>query len=383
MNDRVLVEALRDRDPGALAELYDSHAESIYRFCWAMLGSADGAQVALRDTLIAAEARIASLADPEQLRAWLFALARGECARRRMPGFVITDDTDPAGMAVPASGEADDDLRVTAWNATQALSVDDREILELSTRHDLSGPDLAAALGRPVRQAESLREAATERLRDAVTAEVLAGKGPHDCPKRAKILEGHTGDLTTETREQLVRHIARCDTCKPHRDRQISTAKVFALLPSATLPDTLRVRVMSCFIDPELVPYRTYVARRVGTLDPNGFPIANETPARRWPLLALGTAAAIAAAVATVIAFTQLATTSGEQIIGTASGLFPSTPHQPTPKITKSPKPSNKPLDLREILEISQRIPIRPDSATHPIPTKAPPSRPNPTLTPT
>ncbi|WP_170321941.1 RNA polymerase sigma factor, partial [Acrocarpospora pleiomorpha] len=287
MNDRVLVEALRDRDPGALAALYDSHAESIYRFCWAMLGSADGAQVALRDTLIAAEARIESLADPEQLQAWLFALARGECARRRMPGFVITDDTDPAGVAVPASGEADDDLRVTAWKATQALSVDDREVLELSTRHGLSGPDLAAALGRPVRQAESLREAATERLRDAVTAEVLAGKGPHDCAKRAKILEGHTGDLTTETRDQLIRHITRCDTCKPHRDRQIAAAKVFALLPSATLPDTLRVRVMSCFIDPELVPYRTYVARRVGTLDPNGFPITDETPARRWPLIAL------------------------------------------------------------------------------------------------
>ncbi|WP_170317361.1 sigma-70 family RNA polymerase sigma factor, partial [Acrocarpospora corrugata] len=277
MNDRVLVEALRDRDPGALAALYDSYAESVYRFCWAMLGSPDGAQVALRDTLIAAEAHIQSLADPEQLRPWLFALARGECARRRMPGFVITDDTDPAGVTVPGE-PGDTDLRVTAWNATQLLSPEDREILELSTRHGLSGPDLAATLGRSVRQAETLRDAATERLRDAVTAEVLAGQGPHDCPRRARILEG--GELSPETREQLIRHIARCETCRPHRDRQISAAKVFALLPAAALPDTLRVRVMSCFIDPELVPYRKYVARRVGTLDPAGFPIAEEATTR-------------------------------------------------------------------------------------------------------
>ncbi|GIH23752.1 hypothetical protein Aph01nite_20620 [Acrocarpospora phusangensis] len=373
MNDRDLVEALRDRDPGALAALYDSHAESIYRFCWAMLGSPDGAQVALRDTLIAAEAHIVSLADPAQLRPWLFALARGECARRRMPGFVITDETDPAGVAV-ASDSGDAALRLTAWQAAQLLSYEDREILELGTRHGLSAPDLATTLGRSVRQAEAARDAATERLLDAVTAEVLAAEGPHDCPRRAKILES-----PEESREHLVRHVARCDTCRRHRDSQLSAAKIFALLPSATLPDTLRVRVMSCFIDPELVPYRKYVARRVGALDPAGFPITEEATARRWPQAALGAVAAIAAAAAIVIAFTQLGAVPDEQIIGTASGKFPATADAPATKITESPKPRNIPLELREIQDITHYRPIRPDSAARPIPTKAPPLPPKPT----
>ncbi len=61
MTDRDLVQALRARDPGALASLYDAHAEGVYRFCWVMLG-AESAQVALRDTMIAAEAHIEAAA---------------------------------------------------------------------------------------------------------------------------------------------------------------------------------------------------------------------------------------------------------------------------------------------------------------------------------
>ncbi len=84
MNDRALVEALRAGDPGALAALYDAYAEGIYRYCWFLLHNTDSAQVALRDVLIAAEAHAGSLADPGMLRPWLYALARGECMRRRI-----------------------------------------------------------------------------------------------------------------------------------------------------------------------------------------------------------------------------------------------------------------------------------------------------------
>lgn len=105
-----------------------------------------------------------------------------------------------------------------------------------------------------------------------MTVELLARRATHDCARASAILAGFTGELTPQTRAQLLRHLARCETCARQRVRQISPAKVFGLLPQIALPETLRVRVLSSFIDPELVPYRRYVAKRVGRLNAAGFP---------------------------------------------------------------------------------------------------------------
>ncbi|WP_214318486.1 RNA polymerase sigma factor [Nonomuraea sediminis] len=355
MNDRVLVEALRARDPGALAALYDAHAERIYRYCWSLLMNTDSAQVALRDTLIAAEAHAASLSDPGKLRPWLYALARGECLRRRMAS------PPDAGDALAEMPEPDDpgdaDLRVMAWNATQSLTSADREVLELGARHDLSTSQIAAVLGVPPRQVEAAQEDARERLRDAITAEILARKGPYDCARRARILAGFSGELTPDMRDHLVRHVQRCETCSPHRSRQVSAAKVFELLPRADLPDVLRVRVMSCFIDPELVPYRRYVARRTGTLDSAGFPVTGERRPRKWPQALAGALAAVAAVVAIAMIFNQFGGEKGG-LTGIASGAFPATGEPPGIRLPWQPEPQDAPIMVEPILDSTATYPI-------------------------
>ncbi len=367
MNDRVLVEALRARDPGARAALYDSYAESVYRYCWALLGNPDSAQVALRDTLIAAEAHAGSLGDPDRLRVWLLALARGECVRRRVPGGSGQADTEFSGVAVPPlSDPADADLRVVAWNAGRGLAPEDREVLELATRHGLSGADLAAVLGTGQRYAEALLEAATERLRDAITAEILVRKGPYDCPKRAKILAGFTGRLTPEMRDEVTRHLPGCVTCRPHRVRQVSVAKVFGLLPEVVLPETLRVRVMSCFADPELAPYRRYVAERVGALDATGFP-AEVAAGPRWQQAVAGALAAVASVAIVALAFNQLSDGPEDRIVGIASGAFPATGEPPGIQVPWSASPEDMPMVLRPILDISPTSPIGSRNSAKPI----------------
>ncbi|WP_336207510.1 RNA polymerase sigma factor [Nonomuraea sp. LPB2021202275-12-8] len=301
MNDRVLVEALRAGDPGALAAMYDTHAESIYRYCWSLLHDTDSAQVALRDTLIAAQAHAASLADPGLLRPWLYALARGECLRRRMaapPGTAQVLDGAPAPV-----DPGDGDLRVMACDAVRSLPPADSEMLDLAARHGLSMPELARVLAIPPRDMEAVHDEARDRLRDAITAEILARKGPYDCPQRGRILTGFTGDLTPDMRAQLVAHLPRCETCSPHRTRQVSTAKVFELLPQVKLPDPLRVRVLSCFVDPELFLYRRYVARRSEALDAAGFPVPGDRMPRKWPRALAGTVAAVATVVAIALIF--------------------------------------------------------------------------------
>ncbi|MEU6429922.1 hypothetical protein ABZ860_28875 [Microbispora sp. NPDC046973] len=325
MNDGVLVEALRARDPGALAALYDTYAGNLYRYCRTLLAGPDAAQVALRDTLIAAEALVGSLADPERFRPWLYALARGECMRRRTPGEEDGPDAGPVPVAtVPFPGVtaegAEADLRLVASSAVGALSVEDREVLELAARHGMTGQDLAAVLGAGERYAEALLDAATERLREAVTVEILARRATHDCARASAILEGFTGELTPQARAQLTRHLARCETCARQRVRQISPAKVFGLLPQIALPETLRVRVLSSFIDPELVPYRRYVAKRVGGLNVAGFPRAGRREGRLAQAVA-GAVAALAAAATIALVFAQFAGDLREQAADTIAPL--------------------------------------------------------------
>ncbi|MFI6509600.1 hypothetical protein ACIBCT_18495 [Streptosporangium sp. NPDC050855] len=322
MIDSVLVEALRARDPGALVALYDAYAEGVYRYCRSMLATPEDAQAAFLGAFVAAEAHVHALADPRRLEAWLYALARQECVRRAL--------AEAPGTRAPApevtGGDAD--LRVMAWNATRSLSPGDREVLDLSCRHGFGPLDLGAVLGVGTKAAGALYESARERLRDVVTAEVLVRKGPYDCASRARLLTGFGGELTAEARERVIRHVNRCDTCAPHRVRQVSAAKVFDLLPVDTLPPALRERVMDCFSDPAQVPYRRDVAHRAGPLDDAGFP-ARRSPRARRSRVAAGTAVAIAAAAAAIVLVVvqSLADPAGP---GVAAGGLPAVVEPPS-----------------------------------------------------
>ena len=65
MNSPEIVAALRQHAPEGPGELYDSQADSLYQYCWLMLRNRETAQVAVRDAIVAAEAHIGRLADPE------------------------------------------------------------------------------------------------------------------------------------------------------------------------------------------------------------------------------------------------------------------------------------------------------------------------------
>jgi RNA polymerase sigma factor (sigma-70 family) len=346
MNDRVLVEALRTRDPGAVGALYDAYAEGLYRYCWSLLRSADSAQAALRDTLIAAQAHAGALSQPRRLRAWLYALARAECLRRRAaapPGDVAV-----LAEAPPTDAAVDADLRVMAWNAVQSLPVADRDVLELSIRHEFPDAELARVLAVRVRRVQPLLEAARDRLRDAITAEILARKGPYDCPRRAAILSGFSGELTPEMRENLITHLPQCETCAPHRSRHVSATKVFELLPHAQPPESLRIRVMSCFTDPELVPYRRYVAKRTGVLGAAGFPVPGGRAVRRWPQVLASALAAVATMMTMAVIGHQLGEKGG--LPGAPAGASPTTGESPAVRPPWRGAPDDGPLAVEPML---------------------------------
>ncbi|TDD78982.1 hypothetical protein E1293_24715 [Actinomadura darangshiensis] len=267
MNDHLLVEALRERDTGATAAVYDAYADRLYAYCWFQVRCRDTAQVALRDAFVVAEAHIGKLRDPDRFGPWLYAIARLECARRLPPRHQTPD------VPVANHDQEDVDQRITAWQAVLALRPVSREILELRVRHQLSVPDLAAVFGLSLKDAQAALDRAHGELDEALTAEILAHKGPYGCPERASLLRERRGDLTHDISRRLMVHADGCSVCGALRPRTVSAAKVYGLLPDATPAAEMRVRVMSCFLDPELVGYRLFVATRVTEFTPDGFPV--------------------------------------------------------------------------------------------------------------
>ncbi|MEU6039740.1 sigma-70 family RNA polymerase sigma factor [Actinomadura sp. NPDC047616] len=277
MDDRLLVEALRERDPAAPAAVYDAYAGRLYGYCWFHLRDRDAAQAALRDSFIVAEAHIGRLRDADRFCAWLYAIARLECARR-LPGH-----DQPPDLPVASHDQDDVDQRVMAWQAVQALEPLGREMLELRVRHRLPVSDLAAVVGLPVKDVESHLRRAHSALEAALTAEILAHKGPYGCAGRGALLRQRRGPFTGDLNERLLRHARECDVCRVLRPRTVSAVKVYGLLPWARPPASLRARVMACFYDPELVGYRLFVATRVGAFGPAGFPKqSRHSASSRW-----------------------------------------------------------------------------------------------------
>lgn len=79
-----IVAALRANSADAPGELFDAYGEQLIAHCWQALRSDDATLIAVRDTMIVAQAHAYRLGDPELLEPWLLALARAECGRRRV-----------------------------------------------------------------------------------------------------------------------------------------------------------------------------------------------------------------------------------------------------------------------------------------------------------
>ena len=154
MRDSEIVASIAAGHSGGLAEAYDKYAGPLYEYCRSMLTDAGDAADAVQDTFVIAAARAAGLRDPERLRAWLYAVARGECLR------ITRGGSDSAG----------------------------REAMEVQSRHGLGTAEVAAGLPAALRAHTLALAAGRDPGAIAHRAAVLgrAGKfGMHGFPKPA------------------------------------------------------------------------------------------------------------------------------------------------------------------------------------------------------
>jgi RNA polymerase sigma-70 factor (ECF subfamily) len=195
--DADLVTQVVDGDEQALAELYDRHADAIFRLCFRLLGDRYLAEEVMQETYLALWNR-AELFDRTvgSLPAWLMAIARNRSVDRlrargrRPPAMPISsvaggdgemadlERTLTAGTLVgsgpgPPEPEAVIDaawLRETVLDALAEMPEVERRAVELAYYEELTQTEIAARLGWPLGTVKTRTRRALGRLRGLLAA---------------------------------------------------------------------------------------------------------------------------------------------------------------------------------------------------------------------
>jgi RNA polymerase sigma factor (sigma-70 family) len=428
--DRELVATITAGDPAGIATLYDTYAAALYGYCYGVLRDAADAAAALQDTFVIALATLKDLPEPEKLRPWLYAVARGECRRRlrtrpaargeeeadavhpqaamhppvnaghradaagrsavapdwpidatmpfgaviplmpiqepidatmpfravsasapepadttmqfraiRPPALPPIDATVPFRAVSPPNREPADatmkfravsrpghqpvdattpirvvsqatdatmpirmigqtahepidaptparaghepagaiaalahvngdagraELRALIRSILADLKPREREVIELSFRHDLSDTDLALALGLSQSRVQFLTSRATGRLEKSLGAVHATLAGRQACPVLGELLVDWDGQLTEQTRDLVGWHVEQCQTCAHQGGGALRPAALPGVLPLASLPPELREQVLTRCSDTakDTAAYRRRVVRR-------------------------------------------------------------------------------------------------------------------------
>ncbi len=189
-------QAPQDADRQVITNLYDTYAAHLFDYCVTVLRDPAAAADAVQDTLIAADAQIGKLRDPERLRVWLYCIARRQCLSdlprgsetitpdEIFVGYRVTIDADTSDFEFPdvesAALARETLLVVTA--ALRGLSGDDQEVVSLAHRHGLGGADLATVLGISGRRAAALLSGASMRFEESADTATVLRAGLGACP---------------------------------------------------------------------------------------------------------------------------------------------------------------------------------------------------------
>jgi RNA polymerase sigma factor (sigma-70 family) len=246
MDDGEVVAAIAAGDPGGLAAAYDTYAASLYGYCRWMLRDPGLAAEAVRETFVAAAAKLGGLKDASQLRARLYATARDDCYRRLRtaePGF--DEGAGEDGMSAgPGSGAEQAVVRRVLRGILAELKPEEHEVIELSVRHGLDESELATVLEVSWSRAHTLASQAREHLEKAIDALLIARTGRQSCPELGVLLAGWDGKLTVQTGKVAAQHIETCEICAGSRHGSLRPEVLARLLPLPALPPGLREPVL-------------------------------------------------------------------------------------------------------------------------------------------
>jgi RNA polymerase sigma-70 factor (ECF subfamily) len=159
-------------------DLFNRHHGEIYAYLVRMVRDPELASDLTQDAFVKAYRNYDTLEKPENARAWLYQIAHrvalDEIRRRKIVRFIPW--TGEHRGAAPSAEHLVMDLRLSAdlARALERIPERQRSALLLAELHDLTGLELAAALGVSHVAARALLTRARESLRQALAAERAA-----------------------------------------------------------------------------------------------------------------------------------------------------------------------------------------------------------------
>src|SRR2546422_2622309 len=165
----------RDAAAGFVEELFSAHHNEIYAYLVRMLRDGELAADLTQDAFVKAYRNYDTLEKPENARAWLYQIAHrvalDELRRRKIVRFLPW--TGESHGAAPSAEHMAMELRLSGdlQRALNRIPERQRAALLLAELHDLTGLELAAALGVSHVAARALLTRARESLRQALAAE--------------------------------------------------------------------------------------------------------------------------------------------------------------------------------------------------------------------
>lgn len=245
----------RAGDTAAFAELYETYFPSVYDFLVRLLRDPDEAADVTQDTFLKAMRSLASLREPGQFRAWLFAIARNAAlnrlaSRQRSVPLEPSDDeegpvftaVDESRFADPAEAAAAKEAAAIIDEAARTLDPRQLSLLDLHLRQGLGPAEIAEVLGVSRNNAAVMLHRLREALRRAIEAAYLA-KRPA-CPRLAAALADVTLPLAPGVQRIIEKHADRCPECDERR-KKLAPLLVFSALAPVQPPPGLAERLLA------------------------------------------------------------------------------------------------------------------------------------------
>ena len=189
----------------------------------------------------------------------------GQLADATMQFSMIREPDDATDSLADVNGYLGQaELRALIRAILADMKPREREVIELSFRHDLHDDDLAIALGTSPSQAQALASRTRGRLEKSLGALRTVLAGSQACPVMGELLADWDGQLTEQTRDLAAWHTEQCQICVNQARGALHPTVLSGLLPLALPPPELREKVLSrCSSTSEdAVAYRRRVIRR-------------------------------------------------------------------------------------------------------------------------
>ena len=180
--DAELVKRLQQRDPQALAELYDRYGRLAYSLIFRMVRNGATAEDLVQETFLRVWNRAQSFdAGKGAIGPWLLAVARYRAidylrsASGRDRNALELEEGDHPSLYTDMEPDllASDHLRAVKAALTR-LSANQRQVIELAYFEGLTQTEMAERMGQPLGTVKTWVRAALKNLRDELAGAVMA-----------------------------------------------------------------------------------------------------------------------------------------------------------------------------------------------------------------